>query len=361
MDSLITACQNEIKSISIEVEFNENSINIHTENIDKYTKENEECTAEKVAFNEEIEHTDKRLIELEAKITEIGSELTGLQTERHTLNSEIHGLERNKDVFELKIERLIEQVEAFKTRRKELEPELDAIRQELVSEGLEVAQLKPTEVSVEQVNNSIARLERRMIEMEPVDMKALTEYEEVKARKEELENRINTLTTEKNQILEKMSGYEDLKIRSFRETYDQINTNFKVIFNQLSDGEGKIVLENDINPLAGGLTIEAQPRGKKMQRLESMSGGEKSLTALAFVFAIQRHLPAPFYAFDEVDMHLDGINSEKLAQMIKSHSSNAQFIVVSLRKPMIEAADRTIGVTQKNNGVTKVTGVKLHG
>ena len=73
---------------------------------------------------------------------------------------------------------------------------------------------------------------------------------------------------------------QDLKIRSFRETYDQINTNFKVIFNQLSDGEGKIVLENDINPLAGGLTIEAQPRGKKMQRLESMSGGEKSLTHL---------------------------------------------------------------------------------
>jgi chromosome segregation protein len=72
-------------------------------------------------------------------------------------------------------------------------------------------------------------------------------------------------------------------------------------------------------------------------------------------------MPAPFYAFDEVDMHLDGFNVEKLAQMIKSHSSNTQFIVVSLRKPMIESADRTIGVTQKNNGQTKVTGVRLGG
>ena len=96
-----------------------------------------------------------------------------------------------------------------------------------------------------------------------------------------------------------------------------------------------------------------------MQRLESMSGGEKSLTALAFVFAIQRYMPAPFYAFDEVDMHLDGINVEKLAEMVKKQSQNTQFIVVSLRKPMIESADRTVGVTQKDSGITKVTGVKL--
>ena len=96
-----------------------------------------------------------------------------------------------------------------------------------------------------------------------------------------------------------------------------------------------------------------------MQRLESMSGGEKSLTALAFVFSIQRYLPSPFYAFDEVDMHLDGINVEKLAEMIKKQAQHTQFIVVSLRKPMIEAANRTIGVTQKEKGITKVTGVRL--
>ncbi|MCK7502883.1 MAG: segregation/condensation protein A [Desulfobacterales bacterium] len=150
-----------------------------------------------------------------------------------------------------------------------------------------------------------------------------------------------------------MNGYEDLKFRSFMDTFNNVNDNFKDIFAQLSDGQGSLILENPENPFTRGLTIEAQPRGKKMQRLESMSGGEKSLTALAFVFALQRYMPAPFYAFDEVDMHLDGINAEKLAQMIKTQSSNTQFIVVSLRKPMIESADRTIGVTQKNNGIGK--------
>ncbi len=96
-----------------------------------------------------------------------------------------------------------------------------------------------------------------------------------------------------------------------------------------------------------------------MQRLESMSGGEKSLTALAFVFSFQRYMPAPFYAFDEVDMFLDGINAEKLAHMVKRQSGAAQFIVVSLRKPMLQHSDRTVGVTQKRDGISKVTGVLL--
>jgi chromosome segregation protein len=101
-----------------------------------------------------------------------------------------------------------------------------------------------------------------------------------------------------------------------------------------------------------------------------MSGGEKSLTSLAFVFALQRTSPAPFYAVDEVDQNLDGLNVEKLSRMVQreSRGSNdvngvvkgAQFIVVSLRKPMIDNSDRTIGVTQQRNGVTKVTGVQFH-
>ena len=137
-------------------------------------------------------------------------------------------------------------------------------------------------------------------------------------------------------------------------TYNNINENFKDIFAKLSEGEGTLLLENPENPFDGGLTIEAQPRDKKKQKLGSMSGGEKSL-----VFAIQKYLPAPFYALDEVDANLDGINVERLADIIQEQAKNTQFIVVSHRKPMIESANRTIGVTQKEKGKTRVTGVKL--
>jgi chromosome segregation protein len=156
-----------------------------------------------------------------------------------------------------------------------------------------------------------------------------------------------------------MKGYEDLKKETFLRTYNAISEQFKDIFHKLSDGEGTLILENEENPFAGGLDIEAQPRDKKKQRLAGMSGGEKALTALSFVFAIQRYMPAPFYAFDEVDASLDGINVEKLAHIVQSQAETTQFIVVSHRKPMIESANRTIGVTQKEKGISKVTGVKL--
>jgi chromosome segregation protein len=89
-----------------------------------------------------------------------------------------------------------------------------------------------------------------------------------------------------------------------------------------------------------------------------MSGGEKSLTALSFIFALQRYRPSSFYAFDEVDMFLDGANVEKLATMIWQQSQEAQFIVVSLRRPMIEKAERTIGVTQARGAYTQVIGLQ---
>ena len=123
-----------------------------------------------------------------------------------------------------------------------------------------------------------------------------------------------------------------MKKETFLTTFNAINENFKSIFADLSDGFGELLLDNAEDPFQGGLTIKAQPHGKSLQRLEAMSGGEKSLTALAFIFSIQRHRPAPFYVFDEIDMFLDGANAERVAHMIKNLSANAQFIVVSLRK-----------------------------
>ena len=198
-----------------------------------------------------------------------------------------------------------------------------------------------------------------MDDLGAVNMRALEEYDEVLARESVLKEQIETLTTERIQLLEKMGGYEQDKKESFMKTYNHVNDNFKDIFHRLSEGEGSLVLQDYENPFNGGLTIEAQPRDKKKQRLESMSGGEKSLTALAFVFAIQRYMPAPFYALDEVDANLDTINVEKLADIVQCQAKDTQFIVVSHRKPMIESANRTIGVTQKEKGISKVTGVKL--
>ena len=300
-----------------------------------------------------------KAVELEEKIKTLGEKLVQLQKQRDLVQEELLAAENNKNKISNEIERIGEQVEAFKSRRRELEPQLEEIRAELKANEVDVNALVPTEISADEITAKIQRLQKRMEDMEPVNMLAIQAYDEVKARQEEKKAQIETLTTERKQILEKMSGYEQIKKETFMKTYNNINDNFIEIFGKLSEGEGKLILENPENPFDGGLTIQAQLRDKQKQKLGALSGGEKSLTALAFVFAIQKYLPAPFYALDEVDANLDGINVEKLADIIQEQAKNTQFIVVSHRKPMIESANRTIGVTQKERGKTKVTGVKF--
>jgi chromosome segregation protein len=142
--------------------------------------------------------------------------------------------------------------------------------------------------------------------------------------------------------------------------YNAINENFKRIYAELSEGgEAELILENPDNPFDGGLHIKAKPRNKKVTRLESLSGGEKSLTGLAFIFAIQQYDPSPFYFLDEVDMFLDGVNAEIVARVIKKNSAKAQFIMISLRKVTLQYADRLYGVTLEPNGTSKVVSLEL--
>ena len=355
----ILKCNNEINEANRDIDFNKELIKAKEEQIQRLIKDNETATQDKVKFTDEIKELEVKTLELEEKIKSLGEKLLQLQKQRDLVQEELLSAETQKNKITNEIERIGEQVEAFKARRRELEPQLEEIRTELKANEVDINALVPTEISTEEITTKIQRLQKRMEEMEPVNMLAIQAYDEVKARQEEKKEQIAVLTNERKQILEKMNGYEQIKKETFMKTYNNINENFKDIFAKLSEGEGTLMLENPENPFEGGLTIEAQPRDKKKQKLGAMSGGEKSLTALALVFAIQKYLPAPFYALDEVDANLDGINVERLAEIIQQQAKNTQFIVVSHRKPMIESANRTIGVTQKEHGKTRVTGVKF--
>ena len=355
----ILRINNEINDANRNIDFNNDLIRNKEEQIQKLIKDNEIAAVDKEKYAEEIKVIEVKALELEEKIKTLGEKLVQLQKQRDLIQEELLAAETNKNKVINEIERIGEQVEAFKARRRELEPQLEEIREELKANEIDINLLVPTEISTEEITAKIQRLQKRMEDMEPVNMLAIQTYDEVKARQEEKQEQIATLTNERKQILEKMSGYEQIKKETFMKTYNNINDNFVEIFGKLSEGEGKLILENPENPFEGGLTIQAQLRDKQKQKLGALSGGEKTLTALSFVFAIQKYLPAPFYALDEVDANLDGINVEKLAEMIQEQAKNTQFVVVSHRKPMIESANRTIGVTQKEKGKTRVTGVKL--
>lgn len=360
LESKLRNIEADINKISMEKKFKEESLNYQKEKIEQCKAENTQFEEDNKKCRDEITVIKEKINELNEELSLLSDELKEAQAERDKAAKALMQKQQYIETSRHEIKRIEESISAYNTRKKEITSELNTIKEELKEKGIDYSNAAEIILTTEEIDKSINKLSKRMEEMEPVNMKAIKDYDEVSERKEELFNKISTLKNEKEEINNRLNGYENLKKQSFMMTFENVNKYFQVIFEDLSDGEGSLVLENPEDPFKGGLTIEARPRGKKMLRLEAMSGGEKSLTALAFVFAFQRYLPAPFYAFDEVDMFLDGVNAEKLAQMIKTQSSNAQFIVVSLRKPMLEKADRTIGVTQRRDGISKVTGVKLN-
>jgi len=323
------------------------------------TQEVEQISTQKPQYEQLIERLVKSINEMEAKVSTLSEELEQLRKTKESLYEHITASEIERTKTDQDIVRLAELRKERNFTKFDLERELETLRVEI--DRLREANPDyepPSAASVEQLKHQVDRLEKRMRSLEPVNMKALEEFNQTDERQRELNDHLNTLGNERDEIGQRITGYDELKRRTFMEAFDAINTNFQDIFAELSHGHGKLELENPEFPFQGGLIIRAQPRDKKMQRIEALSGGEKSLTALSFVFAFQRFAPAPFYAFDEVDMMLDGSNAERLARMVKRQSASAQFVVVSLRRPMIENADHAIGVSLRADGYSRVVGIR---
>ena len=311
----------------------------------------------KSAAAERVREAKIALDVLAKKEREIEEELSGLKGERSRLLDRTMAKSREVDSTDRELDRIRARIAAAEGASQEMRAAADELRAEIEACGIDVSEEPPKSQTI---MRKISALERSMQELEPVNMLAIEEYDRVFDRRETLRDRRETLSREREDLLAKLDRYEEMKREAFMTAFDGINENFRDTFHLLSDGEGELILENEEDPLAGGMTIRARPARKAFHRLEAMSGGEKSITALSFIFAIQRFRPAPFYALDEIDMFLDGANVERVAKLIKGIAEMAQFIVVSLRKPMIEEAKYVVGVTMQENNISTVTGVCLN-
>jgi chromosome segregation protein len=344
-----------------------NALNLNKEYATDRIEENRELIKsldeKKANHIQRVEELTSKIKELEimlaqkqARESEVVEELKEMQQKRLDMQRDYTLYRKQFEYARTKFEESNRQLMTLEATHTALAEQISELTKEIEQRGIKETDDIPTS---EAVRTRIASIDRAMERLEPVNMKAIEEFNEVETRLEDLKLRRDTLFNEREQILERIKQYEVLKKDAFMEAYNGINKAFQEIFYELSDGIGELVLDDPEDPFNGGLTLRAQPKEKTLQRLEAMSGGEKSLTALSFVFAIQKYRPAPFYAFDEIDMFLDGANAAKVAERVKKSVGNAQFIVVSLRKPMIEAASRTIGVAMQENNITSVTGVKF--
>ncbi|HTT73836.1 MAG TPA: chromosome segregation protein SMC [Thermoplasmata archaeon] len=244
------------------------------------------------------------------------------------------------------------------TRRALAEQHLNELREALRQYPDPEPDEKPA--SIEELKRSIATYEQQLAAMGAVNLKAVEEYDAEKGRLDEFAHEVDRLTTEKTELTGLVAEIETKKREKLREVVGQVGTHFKEIYGELSaGGEGEIELENPDDPLAGGLLIRAQPVGKTVARLEQLSGGEKSLASLAFIFSLQRYDPSPLYVFDEVDMSLDGLNAEYVGRMLRRNSERAQFVVISLRKVTLKFAQHLFGVTMRGDGCSRAVGIHL--
>jgi chromosome segregation protein len=208
-----------------------------------------------------------------------------------------------------------------------------------------------------ELEGTVKECELQMQALEPVNMLSIDEYDKQAKRSGDLAGEVEQLRTQRENLMALVNELNGKKKFGLTKVFEGINRAFCGIYNELSGGgTATLELENAENPFEGGLIIKAQPKDKKAQRLESLSGGEKSLTALSLIFAIQQYQPSPFYLLDEVDMFLDAINAENVANLIKKNTALAQVVQITLRKVTLSKADHRYGVTMQGNGISDIIG-----
>jgi chromosome segregation protein len=312
--------------------------------------------AEREIWKQRQQEQAERRKALEAQQQELSTRFGEKRRARDLAESQLGAQRQALQQRQWELERLGEELVALESEQRSGEQRLQQLTEALPDPLPEVPE-EVRQAGLEALRSSLEQIQRQMEALEPVNMLALEELEQLEQRLAELEERLEVLGRERQELLLRIETVATLRQEAFLEAFRAVDGHFRTIFAHLSDGEGQLQLENPEQPLEGGLTLVAHPKGKAVRRLASMSGGEKSLTALSFLFALQQFRPSPFYALDEVDSFLDGVNVERLAGLIASQSEGAQFLVVSHRRPMIGAATRTIGVTQARGAHTQVVGL----
>ena len=297
------------------------------------SKENEKREAKQAEIDKLVDEKDESW----KKQKDYQKTYTDLKSDYSLESSKMNNFESKKIICN-------DQIETYYQRSKEY-GSLPPVTDELSEEGL---------------NSDIEVATKKKKALEPVNLKAIEQYDIVKERFDEIDMRRQAIQRERKAIMDAIEKIELEKTRSFMKSYHEINREFSRVFQLLSPGgSAKMILDRPDSPFEGGISIEARPRGKKVSSLEILSGGEKTLVALSFIFAVQEFYPAPFYVMDEIDAALDGPNVHRTSMVIKEFAAQAQFLVISHREENIVNSDRIYGVSMQQSGITDIFSVDL--
>lgn len=304
----------------------------------------------------------------QAKLSTERDTLAKLETDEYKLRQSLEALKKDYNDKMTALNANKKQVSELHIKQNDLENALANARRQrttVVNNLFESWNITPEEAQLnfgdKQVDYERVKMMRKRIEnMGAVNMTAPEEYDALTERHDFLKSQINDLDEAKKDLRSAIHKINVTTRDNFKYTFEQVRMHFKNIYQTLfRGGDCNLVLTEPENLLETGIEIYAQPPGKKLLNISSMSGGEKTLTALSLLFAFFTHNPAPFCIMDEADAALDEANVERFVNLIKEFSNSTQFIVVTHNKRTMESARRLYGITMEESGVSKVMSVNL--
>jgi chromosome segregation protein len=212
----------------------------------------------------------------------------------------------------------------------------------------------------DRIDAMVRELDQRLDSMGPVNLDAIQEYDELEQRHAFLEKQNQDLTNAKQELIDVIAKINNTTKTLFAETFEKIRVNFAEMFVELfGGGKANLLLTDESDPLESGIDIIAKPPGKQLQTITLLSGGERTMTAVALLFSIYMVKPSPFCVLDEMDAPLDESNINRFIKILDRFVAQSQFIVISHHKRTIARADALYGVTMEEHGVSKLVGVKF--
>ena len=305
---------------------------------------------------------DKELAILIQKSASAEGELNTIRQKQSKVDESIRDTENKKSIAALDLRALEEQSNNLKLDFRTFEVNLDNASQALTRAGLVIGDINPEEfkdMDISNLEQSLAGVQAKIISLGAINLAAPDEIAEESQRMEELDTQLEDL----NEALEKLQGAikkidAESKLK-FDESFNAVNSKIQEIFPKLFGG-GKASLELlEGDSLNSGITLTAQPPGKKNATISQLSGGEKAMTALSLVFALFELNPAPFCLLDEVDAPLDDLNATRFVAMVEEMSDRVQFIFITHNKISMEKSDHLMGVTMQEAGVSRVVSVDV--
>lgn len=305
----------------------------------------DELIGEKNIASEELSKIEEKLKAKKQESSEFEQKLNSVRNERQNISDRIHEIQIKQNETSIRFENLVKHI------KEEYNIELS------FKEFFDVDTFDFKFVSKE-----VHDLREKLKNLGPINLLAYSEYEEENERLQFLHQQRNDLIESEKDLIKTIKEINETAQIVFMETFEKIKANFSLIFQSLFNpgDEADLVLEEGVDPLEAKIEIVAKPKGKRPTSIELLSGGEKTLTATALLFAIYLVKPSPFCIMDEVDAPLDDANIDRFTKLLKDFSDNTQFIIVTHNKRTMEAAENMYGVTIQEEGISKLVGVQFN-